>query len=88
MRLHATGEDHPTDFCNRFRARCRSVVGIAFKLDAGPVNSTVLSARDSTTSQPEQPEAGANDDPTRAVFFRVREEYRNLKVINILYRPQ
>ncbi|HEV7473633.1 MAG TPA: hypothetical protein VGN90_06280 [Pyrinomonadaceae bacterium] len=33
------------------------------------------------TSQPAppQPEAGVDDNPTRAVFFSVREEYRNLK---------
>jgi hypothetical protein len=29
-------------------------------------------------SQPQQPEAGVDDNPTRAVFFSVREEYRNL----------
>ena len=29
-------------------------------------------------SQSEQPDPGADDDPTRAVFFSVREEYRNL----------
>jgi hypothetical protein len=30
-------------------------------------------------SQSQQPEAGVDDDPTRAVFFSVREEYRNLR---------
>jgi hypothetical protein len=30
-------------------------------------------------SQPVEPEAGADDNPTRAVFFSVREEYRNLR---------
>lgn len=29
-------------------------------------------------SQPQEPEAGVEDNPTRAVFFSVREEYRNL----------
>lgn len=29
-------------------------------------------------SQPQEPEAGVDDNPTRAVFFSVREEYRNL----------
>lgn len=28
---------------------------------------------------PEEPEAGVDDDPTRAVFFSIREEYRNLQ---------
>lgn len=31
-----------------------------------------------SASQPQEPEAGVDDDPTRAVFFSVREEYRNL----------
>ena len=31
------------------------------------------------TPSPEQAEAGADDDPTRAVFFSVREEFRNLR---------
>lgn len=30
-------------------------------------------------SQKQEPEAGADDDPTRAVFFSVREEFRNLR---------
>ena len=30
-------------------------------------------------SQPEEPEPGVEDNPTRAVFFSVREEYRNLR---------
>lgn len=30
-------------------------------------------------SKPEEPEPGVDDDPTRAVFFSVREEYRNLR---------
>lgn len=30
-------------------------------------------------SPPPEPEAGVDDNPTRAVFFSVREEYRNLK---------
>ena len=31
------------------------------------------------TPQPQEPEAGVEDDPTRAVFFSVREEFRNLR---------
>jgi hypothetical protein len=30
-------------------------------------------------SPPPEPEAGVDDNPTRAVFFSVREEYRNLR---------
>lgn len=35
-------------------------------------------AQTPSTPKSEQPEAGADDNPTRAVFFSVREEYRNL----------
>jgi hypothetical protein len=31
-----------------------------------------------TLAQSQEPEAGVDDNPTRAVFFSVREEYRNL----------
>ena len=43
----------------------------------GCSNST-LAQTPQSGSEPEQPEAGVDDDPTRAVFFSVREEYRNL----------
>src|SRR5687767_11913841 len=39
---------------------------------------TLAQTTQSTSQPPQQSEAGADDDPTRAVFFSVREEYRNL----------
>jgi hypothetical protein len=43
-------------------------------------SSPTLAQTPQSTPQPQQPEAeaGVDDDPTRAVFFSVREEYRNL----------
>jgi hypothetical protein len=41
-------------------------------------SSPSLAQTPESGSQPEQPEPGVDDDPTRAVFFSVREEYRNL----------
>jgi hypothetical protein len=43
-----------------------------------PSSIPTLAQTPQSESQPEQPEAGVDDDPTRAVFFSVREEYRNL----------
>jgi hypothetical protein len=43
-----------------------------------PSSIPTLAQTTQSTSQPQQPEAAADDDPTRAVFFSVREEYRNL----------
>ena len=43
-----------------------------------PTSSTVLAQTPQTGSQPPEPEAGIEDNPTRAVFFSVRGEYRNL----------
>jgi hypothetical protein len=45
-----------------------------------PSSSPVLAQTPQSTPQPQQPEpeAGVDDNPTRAVFFSVREEYRNL----------
>ena len=60
----------------------RGILAIAFAL-AGvvlfvPSSSPALGQTPQSGSQTEQPEAGVDDDPTRAVFFSVREEYRNL----------
>jgi hypothetical protein len=43
-----------------------------------PSSRPSLAQTPQSGSQPEQPEPGVDDDPTRAVFFSVREEYRNL----------
>jgi hypothetical protein len=42
-------------------------------------SSLALAQTSQTPSKSEEPEAGVDDNPTRAVFFSVREEYRNLK---------
>jgi hypothetical protein len=46
-------------------------------------SSAALAQAPQSDSQPQQPkpepEAGVDDDPTRAVFWSVREEYRNLR---------
>ena len=57
-------------------------IPIAFAL-AGLVlffssSSPSLAQTPQAASQPQEPEAGVDDDPTRAVFFSVREEFRNL----------
>lgn len=44
-----------------------------------PFSSPALAQAPQPGSQPQEPEAGVDDDPTRAVFFSVREEYRNLR---------
>jgi hypothetical protein len=41
--------------------------------------SVMVAQTPQSTSQPKEPEAGVDDDPTRAVFFSIREEYRNLR---------
>ena len=63
----------------------RRISTIAFAL-AGlmlffPFSSPTLAQTPQSTPQPQQPEAeaGVEDNPTRAVFFSVREEYRNLR---------
>ena len=60
----------------------RRISAIAFAL-AGvlsffPSSSPTPAQTPQSGPQPQQPEAGVDDDPTRAVFFSVREEYRNL----------
>lgn len=43
-------------------------------------SASATRAQDPQTSpSPQQPAAGADDDPTRAVFFSIREEHRNLR---------
>ena len=59
----------------------RRISAIAFAL-AGlmllfPFSSPALAQTPQAGSQPQEPEAGVEDNPTRAVFFSVREEYRN-----------
>lgn len=41
-------------------------------------SSTALAQTPQPGSQPQEPEPGVDDNPTRVVFFSVREEYRNL----------
>lgn len=48
---------------------------LLFLSSAGPAPAQTSPSE----SKPEEPEAGVDDDPTRAVFFSVREEYRNLR---------
>lgn len=43
-----------------------------------PSASLTLAQTPPPTSQTEPPEASVDDNPTRAVFFSIREEYRNL----------
>lgn len=42
-------------------------------------SSPTLAQDPQASPQPPPPEASADDNPTRAVFFSVREEYRNLR---------
>jgi hypothetical protein len=42
------------------------------------LSSQTMAQTPQSGSQPAEPEAGVDDNPTRAVFFSVREEYRNL----------
>ena len=42
-------------------------------------SNSVLAQTTQSGTRPEEPEAGIEDNPTRAVFFSVREEYRNLR---------
>jgi hypothetical protein len=60
----------------------RSILAIDFTLALVVLffsfSSPTLAQTPQSGSQSEQPEAGVDDDPTRAVFFSVREEYRNL----------
>jgi hypothetical protein len=61
----------------------RRISAIVFALAAivlfVPFSNPILAQPPQAGSQPEEPEAGVDDDPTRAVFFSVREEYRNLR---------
>jgi len=58
------------------------ILAIAFAVSAVilfiPHANPSLAQTPQSGSQPQRPEAGVDDDPTRAVFFSVREEYRNL----------
>ena len=64
----------------------KPILAIAFALASlllfFPSSSAVLAQTPQSDSQPQQPkpepEAAVDDNPTRAVFFSVREEYRNL----------
>lgn len=60
----------------------RRTSAIVFALAAGvlflPFSSPTPAQTPQSQSQPQEPEASVDDDPTRAVFFSVREEYRNL----------
>ena len=42
-------------------------------------SSPALAQTPQATPPPQEPEAAVEDDPTRAVFFSVREEFRNLR---------
>lgn len=44
-----------------------------------PSSSPTLAQTTQTSPQAKEPEAGVDDNPTRAVFFSIREEYRNLR---------
>jgi len=56
-----------------------SATAFAFGLLLFVSFSSPTLGQDPPSPQPPEPEAGADDNPTRAVFFSVREEYRNLK---------
>ena len=60
----------------------RTISATAFVLASvllfSPSLSSTMAQTPESGSQPEQPDAGVDDNPTRAVFFSVREEYRNL----------
>jgi hypothetical protein len=43
-----------------------------------PPSFPAIAQTTQTAAQPQKPLEGADEDPTRAVFFSVREEYRNL----------
>jgi len=58
------------------------ITGFAFALVAAlflTVSTTTAGQTSEPTPSPAQAEAGVDDDPTRAVFFSVREEFRNLR---------
>ena len=44
-----------------------------------PSSNPTLAQTTQTSPQAKEPEAGVDDNPTRAVFFSIREEYRNLR---------
>lgn len=56
---------------------------VLFLLSGGPVLAQTTQTPQTTQSgsqpQPQQPEAGEEDNPTKAVFLSIRNEYRNLK---------
>lgn len=70
----------------RFAGITGPISAIAFALASlvlfFPCSSAALAQTAQSGSQPQQPksepEAGVDDNPTRAVFFSIREEYRNL----------
>ena len=43
-----------------------------------PYSSPAVAQTSQSGTQPAEPGAGVDDNPTRAVFFSVREEYRSL----------
>lgn len=59
------------------------IAGIGFALVAAVFffpssRPTLAQTPQSGSPAPQEPEAGVDDNPTRAVFFSIREEYRNL----------
>lgn len=61
----------------------RGILAITIALAAivlcEPSSSPTLAQTTQTSPQAKEPEAGVDDNPTRAVFFSIREEYRNLR---------
>ena len=61
----------------------RRISAIAFVLACAallnPPSGPTLAQTTQQGSQAQQPEAGVEDNPTRAVFLSVRDEYRNLR---------
>jgi hypothetical protein len=57
------------------------LAGIARRSSASvnPLSSPAIAQTTQSGSQAQQQEAGVEDNPTRAVFLSVRDEYRNLK---------
>src|SRR5215203_3218038 len=74
LRLHATNDlARKGQMVRRLIALALAGVTLFFAS-----SSATMAQTDQPESQQVEPEAAVDDNPTRAVFFSVREEYRNL----------
>ena len=61
------------------RAMLAMTIALVAVVFLGPSSNPTLAQTTQTGSQANEPEAGVDDNPTRAVFFSIREEFRNLR---------